>query len=444
MQRHTRSERLAWTFQNRLRELARHALVQNAIALSAAQAGTYVLPLVTIPYLARVLGAAGWGLVAFAQAFGAYVGLAVEYGFVYSAIREIARHRGDKERLTEITAGVLGAKGLLSVGAVAVGIGASWWVPVFHSNPDLLWAGTFSAVAQAFSMLWFFQGLERMKFVAALDFSTKAAATIGIFALVKIPADGWKVLALQGVAACVSFLAALAVAYQYVEFRAPRWRSVWNALRTGWSMFLFRGSVSLYTVGNAFILGLFVPPQFVGYYAGAEKISRAFLMLLNPVTQTLFPRLSHLIHREKERAAQLARISLAVMASGGVMMGAAMFFLAPAIVRVILGHEYGPAVPVLRILALLPPLIAVSSVFGIQWMLPLGIDRAFNTIIVIAGVINMGLAVAFAPVLRAEGMAWAVVLAEIFVSAAMYVLLRRRRLDPMSATFAVTSESAPV
>lgn len=434
---------MASSFKERAREFARHTLVQNTIALSAAQAGTYLLPLITIPYLARVLGVAGWGLVAFAQAFGAYAGLGVEYGFVYSATREIARNRDNKEKVAEINAGVLGAKGLLSAGAIAAAIAARWYIPIFRSHPELLWAGTFSAIAQACSMLWFFQGLERMKFVAALDFSAKTAGTIAIFALVKIPDDGWKVLGLQGLAAWVAFLAGLAVAYKYVPFQAPRWRSVRNALRTGWSMFLFRGSVSLYTVGNAFILGLFVAPQFVGYYAGAEKISKACVMLLNPITQTLFPRLSHLIHRERERAAQLARVSLGVMASGGMAMGVSIFFMAPEIVRVILGSGYGPAVPVLRILALLPPLIAISNVFGIQWMLPLGMDRAFNAIIVIAGAINIGLAVAFAPVLKAEGMAWAVVLAEVFVSAAMYVLLRRRRLDPMSATLVSTSQSAP-
>jgi polysaccharide transporter, PST family len=422
--------------------LVRHALVQNTIALSAAQVGTYLFPLVTIPYLARVLGVAGWGLVAFAQAFGAYIGLGVEYGFSYSATREIARHRNDREKLAEITAGVLGAKVLLATVAIAVAISARWYVPIFHDRPDLLWAGTFCALAQAFSMLWFFQGLERMKLVASLDFFAKALATMGIFILVKIPTDGWKVLALQGAGAGVSFVIGLVAAYAHVQFRMPRWRSVWNALRTGWSMFLFRGSVSMYTVGNAFILGLFVPPQFVGYYAGAEKISKAFVSLLNPVTQTLFPRLSHLIHSARERAAQLARISLAVMGSGGLGMGILIFVLAPQIVRLILGSAYGPAVPVLRILAFLPPLIAVSNVFGIQWMLPLGMDRPFNTIIVIAGVINLGLAVALAPILKAEGMAWAVVVAEVFVALAMYFLLRHRRLDPESYALRATSQSA--
>lgn len=402
------------------------------MALSAAQVATYLFPLITIPYLARVLGVAGWGLVAFAQAFGAYIIMVVEYGFSLSATREVARNHDDGEKLAEIVAGVLGAKGVFAAGAVAVAFGARWYVPVFRSHPDLLWAGTFWALAQALSMMWFFQGLERMKLVATLDFSAKALATAGIFVLVRVPADGWKVLALQGAGASVSFLVGLWLAYNHVRFRLPNWSTVWNAMRTGWSMFVFRASVSFYTVGNVFILGLFVSPQFVGYYAGAEKISKAFLSLLNPVSRTLFPRLSHLVRHARAKAVRLARISLVVMGLGGVGMGALIFLFAPLLVRVILGHGYGPAVPVLRILALLPPLIALSNVFGIQWMLPLGLDRPFDSIILIAGLINVGLAVWLAPRYADVGMAWAVVSAEVFVTGAMYFLLRLRRVDPIS------------
>lgn len=415
----------------RLVELARHALVQNTIALSAAQIGTYLFPLVTVPYLARVLGVAGWGLVAFAQAFGAYVSLFVEYGFALSATREIARHRKDEERLADITAGVLGAKVLLGAGTIGVAVVARWCVPIFQSHPDLLWAATFWALAQGFSVLWFFQGFEQMKFVAALDFFAKALATVGIFVLVKGPADGWKVLALQAVGASVAVIVGSWVIYSRVRFQVPRWASVWSAVRMGWSMFLFRGSVSLYTAGNAFILGLFVSPVWVGYYAGAEKISKAFVSLLNPVSQTIFPRISHLVQSAKARAAHLARVSFVVMGSGGVLMGTAIALLAPLLVRLILGHSYGPAIPVLRILALLPPLIALSNVFGIQWMLPLGMDRSFNAIIITAGAINIGLAVLLAPAYRASGMAWSVVCAETFVTAGIYVMLRWHRADPL-------------
>ncbi len=412
--------------------LFRHGLVQNILSLYGVQVASYLVPLVTIPYLARVLGATGWGLVAFAQAFGGYLSLGVEYGFVYSGTREVARHRDSMDKMADVLAGVQGAKLALLVPAVAVALAAGHWVPVFRAHPDLFWAAVFWATAQAFSMLWYFQGLEQMRLVAMLDVSSKALATVGIFILVRTSGDEWKVLALQGAAAFLSMLVASVLAYRRVRFRLPSPRLAWESLRMGWSMFLFRGGVSLYTVGNAFILGLFASPALVGYYAGAEKISRAVLGLLTPVTQSLFPRLSHLVEHARERAARLARLGVILMGVGGAVLGLAVFLLAPVAVRVILGAGYGPSVAVLRILALLPPLIALSNVLGIQWMVPLGMDRSFNTIIMLGGVLNMLLAFLLASRFTAIGMAAAVVTAEAFVTVAMYAHLRWRKLDPMS------------
>lgn len=417
---------------NRFSDLFRHSLVQNALSLYGVQIVGYVVPLVTIPYLARVLGAAGWGLVAFAQAFGTYVSLVGEYGFSLSATREVAHHRDNRDKLTEILAGVLGAKALLAAAALVLALIVRWSVPAFHEHPTLLWAGMFWALAQVFNMMWFFQGFERMRLVAALDIAAKVMATIGVFVLVRRPEDGWRLLMVQGFGFLLSSAVGLGLAYREVPFRLPKWSSAREALRMGWSMFLFRGSVSLYTSGNAFILGLFVAPQLVGYYAGAEKISKAFLGLLNPVSQTLYPRLSHLVWHARSRAARLARIGVLIMGGGGGAMGVFVCILAPLLVRIILGPNFGPAVPVLRVLSLLLPVIGVNMALGMQWMLPLGLDRAFNTITMLAGLINISLATTLATSYTDLGMAWAVVTAEVFVGVSMYLLLCSRSLNPLS------------
>jgi PST family polysaccharide transporter len=290
----------------------------------------------------------------------------------------------------------------------------------------------FWALSQAFNVMWFFQGFERLRLVAALDIAAKALATIAIFVLVRRPADGWLVLTTQGCGFLVSFVVCLGLAYRELPFRLPNWSSVWEALRMGWTMFLFRASVSLYSVGNAFILGLFVSPQLVGYFAGAEKISKAFLGLFTPISQTLYPRQSYLVHHDRDSAVRLARIAVIIMGGGGAAVGALVFVLAPMLVQVILGKAFVPAVPVLRVLSLLLPLIGMNTAVGPQWMLPLGLDRTFNKIILLAGLINLGLASVLASSYAGLGMACAVVSAEIYIGVSFYVILRRRKLHPMS------------
>src|SRR4030095_2048062 len=112
-------------------------------------------------------------------------------------------------------------------------------------------------------------------------------------------------------------------------FQFPNLRSAVRALRLGWTMFLFRSLVSLYTAGNTLILGLFAPSQIVAYYAGGEKISKALVGLLTPINQALYPRLSYLTQHDKGQAARLAKLAFYCMAGFGLTAGIIAFIWAP-------------------------------------------------------------------------------------------------------------------
>ena len=227
---------------------------------------------------------------------------------------------------------------------------------------------------------------------------------------------------------------ATALVYREVPFRLPTWRLVSNTLRMGWSMFLFQGSMSLYGAGNAFILGLFASPAAVGFYAGAEKLARALMGLLAPIHQSLYPRLSHLVQHNRPAANRLARSSMFLMSSAGVVLSLAAFLGAPWAVPLILGRSFTASVPVLEILAALPLLDALGTLFGVLWMVPLGLDRQFNRVILAGGALNLVLAVLFAPRFAQLGMAAAVVATEVFVVLSLYLTLHRRKLSPLAAT----------
>jgi polysaccharide transporter, PST family len=120
------------------------------------------------------------------------------------------------------------------------------------------------------------------------------------------------------------------------------------------------------------------------------------------------------------------------MGGGGILLCAGVCVTAPFLVRVTLGQGYEPAIHVMRILSLLLPAIGLSSVLGIQWMLPLGMDAVFNKIIVSVGVLNVALAMWWAPRWQHAGMAWAVVFSEWLVTLTMTIVLWRRRMSPLS------------
>lgn len=406
-----------------LSQLLKGRTVQNLLALYGVQFANYLLPLVTLPFLARVLGPEGWGLLAIVQSFAQYLSLLIEYGFALSATRAVAQNRDNREKLSELLGGVSVAKLVLALGAISLTALIAPWIPNLSNNSLLLWSGVFWAIMLGFSPIWYFQGLERLRLVAGLEVIAKLVAVTFIFALVRTPADAWKVLFLQGLASALASGVAVWLAHREVGFRWPHARQVQDALRSGWSMFFFRGAVSLYTVGNVFILGLFVSPQLVAYYAGAERLTKAFLGLLEPINRTFFPRLSNLIGKCPEDAAHLAGRVTLVMGIGGVFGAFLVASLAPWIVQFFLGTGYEEAVPIIRILAFLLPLVALSNATGIQWMLAQGLDRPFNIVILVAGLLNLGLALWLVPEFAQFGMACVVVIVELFVTGAIALYL---------------------
>ena len=401
------------------KRLARNDLAQNAAALYSVQFVRKLLPLVIVPYLARVLGPAGWGMVAFMQSLAEFVVLGIEFGFNLSATREIARNRQSKEVCGEIMAGVLGAQVVLAVVGITAATVLSFFIPLLRDNPRLVASGMFYGLAQGFMPLWFFQGLERMRLAATLEVCGRIIGLLAVFVFVRSPQDTWVALAIQGVAPAVTTCAGLFLAYRTIPCRLPGYLLVRGALARGWPLFVFRSAESLYGVANAFILGLFAEPAKVGYFASAEKISRAVFGLLNPIRETLYPRLSNLALHSPVRAARLARAGAAVMISGGLLFSAAVYAFAPQLIGLLMGQAFGPAITVLRILSVLPLVLAVTHSAGLQWLLPFGRDAVVNRIVMAAGGLNLVLAVILAPRLAHIGMAVSVLSAEVFVCLSM-------------------------
>jgi len=398
------------------------ALVRNLLLLYLVQGANYLFPLMTLPYLSRVLGPEGFGLFAAGQSLGLYLQILTDYSFVLSGTREVARHREDPRALCRILSGVLGAKLLLVVPACLLAL-LALTLPVFQGHEKVVFSALFWAAAWGLSPLWFFQGLERMRRVAVLELLTRALATLGVFLLVRGPDGVHLPLLLNGVAALAASLLGYLWLAREVGLALPRLAEAFAHLRLGWSLFFFRLAVSLYTAANPLILSLFVPPAQVGLYAGAERLTRALLGLVDPFNRAFFPRLSHLVHADPVRAGAFGRRIFSLMGTLGMVGALLVAFLAPWAVPFLLGPGYEDAVPLARTLALLLPLVALSNFMGIQWMLAWGMDRAFNGIIVLGGFGNLLLASVLAHRFGTQGMAWAVVLVEAWVTGAMWFYL---------------------
>jgi len=405
-------------------------LWDSLFALYGIHICNYIVPLLTVPYLTHVLGVAEWGALAYAEAYCRYLILVIEFGFQLSATRAIARIRNDSTACGAQISAVLGAQALLAIGALLFTCLLIAFVPIFRAQRAVILIAFLWAVGQSLSPIWFFQGLERVRLMAALNIGANIAALAATFFLVRTHGDGWIAMALRAGLSLVATVIGIAIAHRITPFGMPSPSQVWQALSESSSLFLMRSGVSMYTTANVLILGLVARPAVVGWFAAAEKISRAAAAGTTPMSQAFYPRISHLLGADPRHAAATVRLSALIGISLGMLTSCVLFFGAQSIVTHLLGPGFRETIPVLRILAPLPFVISITNVVGIQWMLPLRLDKEFTRFILAGGVLNIALSVVLAPRAGAPGSAVSLLIVEIVIMALPILFLRFRKLDP--------------
>ena len=389
-----------------------------------------LLPLVTVPYLARVLGPGAWGMVLFAQTVAVWPAILMEFGFVYSATRDIARHADDPGKVREIVGEVMVCKFALSILGAASGVLFWLCVPEFRRQPIFLIGAMWIAIVQGFNPLWFFQGTQRMSRPAIIEVACRVIFTVSIFFLIRGPADAASVILYQAASATLSLALGLHIMYRSVKFTLSSVARAARTLRDSWHFFLFVAINALYSRANGFLLGILGAPGIVSYYGGPERVLGGLLSLTSPINQVLYPRLAHLVKHDLAEARKTVRRGTFWLVAISILVGLSMIFGATWIVRVLFGPGYDRAVPVMRVMGFACPFIVLKGIMGIRWMFPLGHERIYNRIVMIAALLDVALMFALTPWLREFGAALAILITEMSIMIAVFVVLWKMRLNP--------------
>lgn len=356
-------------------------LLENFLSLSGLQVFTYILPLITLPYLVRVLGVEKYGLVMFAQSFINFFNILVDYGFNLSATREIAVNRDDKKIITEIYSSVMTIKILLLLLSFFVLVVIVFSVKKFQPD-SVLFLLTFSlVVGQAIYPAWYFQGMEKMKYITIINILSRIVFTIAIFVFVRTETNYIFVPVLNGLGSCIGSAYAFYIIHKKMDqkFQFQKISILIKHFKDSTQFFLSRVAVSLYSSANTFVLGLLTNNTLVGYYSIAEKLYTAIQSLYNPINQTLYPYVA------KEKNIKLyKKIFLTVVSINciGVFL---LFWFGNIIFSLIFTQKIGiETIKIFRIF-LVANLFGVPSVlFGYPFLGALGHTKFTNNSVIIS------------------------------------------------------------
>ena len=408
------------------------AVRRNILALYILQGANYLLPLIVVPYLVRVLGATGYGRVAFAQGFIGYFVVLTDYGFNLSATRAVALARNDRTALSRVFSAVIFVKAAFMSVYFGIMLALITYVPQLAHDRTLYLLTFLSVLGNVLFPVWLFQGLERMRAITTLTISARLLTSASIFFFVHSRGDYRIAAALQASSSVIAGIAALMLIPSMTQLRI-RWPGI-SMLRTvtsdGWHVFLSTAAISLYTSSSVFVLGILSNPAVVGYFSAAQKLIRAVASLVSPLSQAVFPRVAFLAERDRTAALAFAGRLLLWQGLATLVMSVAVFIFARPLVFLVLGPRFAPSVPVVLWMAPLPLIIGLSNVFGVQIMLNFGMKKTFSRILILSALTNVLLLVPLAHWFAAQGAAISVLVTEFVVTASMYIALRLRRILP--------------
>lgn len=357
-------------------------LIKNFSYLGLFQVVNIALPLITYPYLIRVLGGYNYGLIVFAQAIIGYFVILVSFGFNLTATKKISIHRNDEEKINEIVSSVFIIKGILFVISFLILLALLHTGIIQEGERALYYLTLWLCLYEWLFPIWYFQGIEKMKFITLITFVNRLVFLGFIFLLIKKQNDFLQVPLINGIGALISgAISSYIIFFRHkIRFRFQSPKTLLKYFRESTAIFISNISTKLYLSTNKVLVGAFIGIQAVAYYDLAEKIVNVLKTPQQILGQTVFPKIS----KERNLNFVWRLFTLSLWVNGFIFLGVLLF--SKQIILILGGEEMLPALSVVWILSVTIPLVAISNVFGIQVLIPFGYHKAFSRVIVSSGI----------------------------------------------------------
>lgn len=359
----------------------------NFVWLSLLQVASYVFPLITMPYLARVIGVEGFGKIAFAMAVMVWIQTIADWGFNLTATRDVAQNRDDANKVSEIFSNVLWARCLLMGLSFVVLLLLIVAIPTFRENWEVLLVSFLIIPGHILFPDWFFQAIEKMKYITVLNVLTKLIFTLAIFVFIKEPGDYILQPLLSALGFAVSGVIALYIILRRWGYKlyAPKFGTIIETIRSSTDVFINNLAPNLYNSLSVVLLGIFSGGIANGIYDGANKFINIVCNILNALTRAFFPFLA----RKKKHFSMYVKIVLSI----AVVTSVAMWFAAPWLVDILLSPEFSESVIPIRILSISLIFYVMSSAYGSCNLIINKRERVLRQLTVLCSVIGLIIAV---------------------------------------------------
>lgn len=362
------------------------SVVSNFLWLGLLQIGGYVFPLLTVPYLANVIGVDRYGEIAFSMTVMIYFTTLVDYGFIFSAVRDVARCRDDNEKVGEIYSRVMWSRWLILCASLLVLTVLILTIPKFNEMAIVLYASFLMVIGHAMFPDWMFQAVEKMKYITIFNVIVKLIFTVAVFAFIRTRDDYILQPVFTSLGYILSGIGAMWVIRHWgIKMHRPPLKEIWEGMKSNFDLFINQLVPNLYNSLSVLLLGFFHGDAANGVFDAANRFNHAGSSFFSIVSRTFYPFLARRIDRHW--------LFLKINLISSIAIAISLFLIAPPLIRNYFPGTFEGSITVIRIIAISLVFLAIDNVFGTNYLILQGYEKECRKITTYSSLIGFAVAV---------------------------------------------------
>lgn len=385
----------------------------------------FIFPLITFPYVSRVLGASGNGLVTFAESVVSYFSIFAQLGIPTYGIKICAECRDDKTKLNRTVQELLIINMITVVASYAVLVVMMFAIPRLAESQTLITISSISILLNALGMDWLFQALEQYTYITFRNLGFKLLSVALLFLCVHSPKDYVILGAINVVGNYGSNVLNLLYTRRFLSFKLMRGYQFRRHIKPILVFFLLSVSVTVYTSLDSVMLGFLSTTAAVGFFAAGTKMKTILTSAVSAIGNVMLPRMSdYIVHGKLDNFRNMVSKSLNLALLITLPLTIYFFMMADATIDFLAGEGYAPAITPMRILSITVIFIGITNILGLQVLVPTDREKytVFSTIV--GALVDFVINIILIPELGATGAAYATLAAEFAVLIVQIIVLR--------------------
>jgi hypothetical protein len=387
--------------------------------LSLLQVAGYVFPLISMPYLARVIGADGFGKIAFASAIVVWIQTISDWGFNLTATRDVAQNRDNKELVSRIISNVLWARSVLTLLSGIILLLVVLLVPYLRENADIIFVTFLLVPGYILFPEWFFQAIEKMKYTTFFNLFLKLVFTVAVFVFIHKREDYLIQPLLTTIGYLLCGIGALYLIFKkwgYTLYK-PQWIEIFKTIRNSTDVFVNNLMPNLYNSFSVMLLGFFGGSTANGIYDGGNRFPSIFYQFQSVLSRAFYPFLS----RRPDKHSFYAKLNIVSALVGSVIL----VLISPLIIKIMLGDEFEKSVVVMQILSFSVVFLAMGYTYGTNFLIINHKEKPLRNLTFISSIVGMCVSVPLVYYFSYIGAAVTVLLCRGLLGVGSYVLAKR-------------------